>query len=114
MIDFETYKVEPDDKVQVIGISGQLDTASCEYFFSCIEDEIKRGNVDLIIDCRNLEFLSSMGLAMMIRVHSRMKKLGGNVKLARVEGTVADVIRTVHLDKVLELYPTVREAREGF
>ena len=114
MIDFGTYKLKPDDEVLVIGLSGQLDTESCEYFLSCLEGEIKDGHIQLIVDCRNLEFISSMGLGMLLRAHSRMKKHGGDVKLARVGGTVAKVMQTVQLDKLLKIYPTVREARATF
>ena len=114
MIDYHTYKIKPDDDVLVVGLSGQLDTESCEYFFSCLETEIENGCVNLIVDCRNLDFISSMGLATLIRVHSRMKKHGGNVKLARVEGTVASVIHTMQLDKLLNVFPTVTEARAAF
>ena len=114
MIEFRTYRILPDDDVLVVGLSGQLDTETCEYFFSCLEDQIESGHVNMIVDCRGLQFISSMGLAMLIRAHSRMKKRGGNVKLARVDGTVAKVIQTVQLDKLLNVYPTVHEARATF
>ena len=48
MIDFETYTVEPEDKVLVVALSGQLDTDSCEYFFSCLEEEIERGHIQMM------------------------------------------------------------------
>jgi anti-sigma B factor antagonist len=114
MIDFGTYKLKPDDDVLVIALVGQLDTESCDYFFRCLEGEIDNGHVKLIVDCRELQFISSMGLGMLLRAHSRMKQHGGDVKLARVIGTVAKAIQTVQLHKLLNVFPTVSEALEAF
>ena len=72
--------------------------------------EIEEGNRKIVIDCRNIEFISSLGLGMLVRAHSRMKKVGGDVKLARLSNLVADLLSTVALDKVFHLYPTVRDA----
>jgi anti-anti-sigma regulatory factor len=41
-----------------------------------------------------------------------MKKLGGDVRLVGVSGLVADVVRVVKLDKILQIYDTVEEAVE--
>lgn len=114
MIDFGTYKMKPDDDVLVVGVCGDLDTESAEYFFSCLANEIENGHIKVIVDCRGLEHMSSMGLAMLIRAHSRLKKHGGDVKIARIEGVVATVIRKVNLDKLLNIYPTVRAAHAAF
>jgi anti-anti-sigma regulatory factor len=39
-----------------------------------------------------------------------MKKLDGDVKLARVRGVIAKMINLVGMNKVIQLYPTVDEA----
>ena len=114
MIDFRYEELGQDGELLTVHIDGELDTASCDYFFSCIEGQIKRGHSKIVIDCRNLRFISSMGLAMMLRVHARMKKSGGNVKLAQVEGTVAEVVKLVKLDKLMNMYPTVENALDSF
>ena len=91
-------------------LSGRLDAFHCDYLLSCVEHQIEDGRKKLILDCKDLEFISSMGLAMLIRAHAKMKKLGGDVKLAGVGGLVASTLSLVGLDRVFHLYPTVEEA----
>ena len=45
-----------------------------------------------------------------MRVHSRMKKVGGDVRLARLEGVVADAFSIAGFDKILKMYPSVGDA----
>ena len=114
MIDFSAEPWGPNGDVLVIRLSGNLDTETCDYFFTCLEDEIERGHTKMIIDCRDLEFVSSLGLGMLLRAHARLKKHGGNVKLARVGGAVADLLRMVKLGTILHVYPRVRDAYHSF
>ncbi len=114
MIDWKWRVLGEDNEILVFELSGRLDTASCEYFHSVLEARIKDGNEKVIIDCDDLEFVSSTGLRIMMRVHARMKKQGGDVKLARIHGAVAKVMRIVRLDKVLHIHTTVEDAVESF
>ena len=113
MLDFHYKTLGEKDEVLLFVLSGNLDTAQCEYLYNVIGKEIRKGQEKLILDCSDLGYISSMGLAMMLRVHAKMKKIGGDVKLAGVNGTVADIVRLVKLDRILSLYDTVDEAMES-
>ena len=110
MADFDYEWLGKDGDIVSVVLSGKLDAFYCDYVLKCVEHQIEEGYKKLILDCNDLEFISSLGLGMLMRVHARMKKLGGDVKLARVHGVVASAITLVHLDRVLHMYPTVEEA----
>ena len=110
MADFYYSKVGKDEDIVSVMLSGELTAFQCDYVFKCIEKQVKHGTEKLIIDCNDLSYISSAGLGMLMRVHTRMKKLGGDVKLARVKGTIAKMINLVGMNKVIQLYPTVEEA----
>ena len=112
MIDFRARTVDGD--VWVISAIGELDTYTSSAFFDCIEAEIENGKKKIIVDCSDLNYLSSAGIGTLIRVHSRMKKLGGDVILAALRGTPADVLRLTHLDRVLGIYDDVEHACQSF
>ena len=114
MIDYTTHKMGENGDILVVAVGGHLDSESSVFFFDCITGMIEDGAKKLVIDCRDVEYMSSMGLGMLVRAHSRMKKIGGNVKLARVEGLVADVLSTTGLNRLFHLYPTVRDACASF
>lgn len=113
MLDFHYKTLGENDEILLFVLSGNLDTAQCEYLYNVIGKEIRKGQEKLILDCSDLGYVSSMGLAMMLRVHAKMKKIGGDVKLTGVTGTVAEVIRLVKLDRILNIYDSVEEAMES-
>jgi anti-sigma B factor antagonist len=114
MIDWNEEKAGKDGEVCVFALRGQLDTEACDFLYTVLQDRIEDGTKKLILDCRSLEIISSMGLGMLMRLHTRMKKQGGDVKLARVHGAVAEVMKLVMLDRVFHFYASVSEAIESY
>jgi anti-anti-sigma factor len=110
MFNFSYEKVGKNNDIITVVLSGTLDENNCNYLLDCVAEEILDGRKKLILDCGKLEFISSMGLGILVRVHSRMKKLGGDVKLAGVQGAVAQVLNMVSLNRIFESYPGVDEA----
>ncbi|HEY1380172.1 MAG TPA: STAS domain-containing protein [Gemmataceae bacterium] len=110
MFDFRYEKVGKNQDIVAVVLSGILDEGTSTYLLGCVEDEILEGRKKLILDCGQITFISSMGLGTLIRVNSRMKKIGGDVKLAAVPGAVAEVMRVVGLHRIFEIYPTVEDA----
>ena len=110
MIDFHYKKVGKDKDIVVVVLSGRLNEENCHYLFDCIEGQIGDGKTKLILDCGQLEYVSSMGLGMLVRVHARMNKLGGDVKLAALQSTVVNILSVVGLTRLFHSYPTVEDA----
>jgi anti-sigma B factor antagonist len=110
MADFYYHACGKNKDIVSVVVSGKLDAFHCDYLLNCVEHQIEGGHKKLILDCSELNFISSKGLGMLVRVHARMKKHGGDVKLAGVRGAAASLISVVHLNKAFEMYPTVEEA----
>jgi anti-sigma B factor antagonist len=108
MLDFTTQQTE--NGTLIIRLGGELDAESNEYFFKCVEDEIKNGHRNIVINCSDLGFISSIGLAAFIRARSRVAKSGGRIYLARVNSTIMNVLKIVNLDKIFDIFPKEREA----
>jgi anti-sigma B factor antagonist len=110
MFNFHYEKVGKDKDIVAVVLSGRLDETNCNYLLDCVEEEILDGRKKLILDCGPLAYISSMGLGKLVQVHARMKKRGGDVKLAAVQGVVAQVLSVVGLNRIFQLYPTVGDA----
>ncbi len=110
MFDFRYETVGKNQDIVAVVLAGILDESTSTYLLGCVEDVIRDGRRKLILDCGQVAFISSMGLGTLIRVNSRMKKLGGEVKLAAVPGPVAQVMRVVGLHRIFEMYPTADDA----
>jgi anti-sigma B factor antagonist len=114
VIDWKSETYGDDGEIQVLRLIGRIDASSCDYLFSVLEGRIEDGQKKLILDCGQVEFISSVGLGMLIRAHSRMKKHEGDVRLSGLQGGVADVVHLTGLDQVFKLYPSVDEAVRSF
>jgi len=110
MFNFEYEKVGKNNDILAVVLFGVLDESNCEYLLNCVAEDVLDGSKKLILNCEQLEYISSMGLGMLVRVHSRMKKLGGDVKLAAIHSTVAQIIGVVGLNRLFHIYPTVEDA----
>ena len=94
----------------VFGLSGHLDSMQADYLYTVLKKRTLRGQERWILDLGEVEFISSMGMGMLVRLNSRLRKAGGEVKIARAHGIVADALRITHLDRVMQMYPSVDEA----
>ena len=110
MFNFRYEKVGKNKDIVAVVLSGTIDENNCDYLLDCVSDEILEGRKKLILDCGPLGHITSMGLGMLVRVNSRMKKLGGDVKLAAVQNTVSTVLAVVGLNRIFSIYPNVSDA----
>jgi anti-sigma B factor antagonist len=114
MIDWTSETFGNDGEIQVLRLVGRVDASCCDYLFSVLESRIEDGQKKLILDCDQVDFISSVGLGMLIRAHARMKKHGGDVRLAALQGGVAEVVHLTGLNQVFKLFPSVEEAVGSF
>jgi anti-sigma B factor antagonist len=76
-------EVHSEDRATVIAVSGELDLASSP----ALQEELDRVSADselLIIDLRELDFMDSTGLSVLVRAHQRAEEQGR--RLAMVKG----------------------------
>ncbi len=112
MLKFSTTN-RPGD-ITVLKLEGELDPYTAQDFLDGVADLIEKGNRKIVVDCNNLSYISSLGLGALVRVHARMKKRGGDVKVTGLKGPVADVFRVTMLYKVFSMYESVDEAAAAF
>lgn len=103
--------IDRTNNVMVVAIDGGLDSRTAEEFSTQVERLVEGGISRIIVDCAELTYVSSAGLAALLRVHARMRRKGGDVRLAGVRGLVTQVLTLAHLDRLFELYPDVERAR---
>ena len=114
MVAVELYYDDVDGDVLVIKADGGLNAETTEKFISDIEKLVDVGLRKIIVDCSRLEYISSRGLGVLVRLHKRMKQHEGDVKIASAQSPLLDVLRLTRLDRRLEIYPDVPRARLAF
>jgi len=75
---------------------------------------LEKDSKDVILNFKNLDFISSLVLAAMVYLLKLTKDKGGKLKLCELRDKVNEVFKVTDLDKVLEIYPTESEALKSF
>jgi anti-sigma B factor antagonist len=102
------------ENILIIKADGTLNSQTADQFLESIEKMVGAGLWDIIVDCSELEHLSSYGLGVLVLLHRRMGEGLGAIKIASAKGLIVDVLRLTRLNKLFEIYPDVQSAREAF
>src|SRR5262245_61930042 len=111
-LSIETQMLDGD--ILTIVLDGSLNETTSEQFNKAIQNHLDQGRSKIIIDCRRVEYISSFGLGSLVALQARLRRKGGEAKLAGLYGLAADTIRLVGLDKLLNIYGDIEYARESF
>ena len=94
--------------VAILGLEGELDTASLDLFKSQVKELVSEGFSKIIVDCRELGVISSSGLAALLWARSTATSASGAVYLTHVSALVSRVLHITKLSTLLKIEPTTR------
>ena len=109
---FESAVIDSD--ILTIVLRGDLDSASAPEFDRLVREHLDAGLSKIIFDCRYMGFISSLGIGSLVALQTRLRRKGGAVKLAAIQGPVMQVMHAVRLDKMLDIYGDLEFARKSF
>ena len=110
----ELYYHDTDRDVLILSADGGIDSASAEALVSELATLVEAGARKLIVDCSRIGYISSVGIAMLVRLHKKLAERGGDVKLAALDSRVARLIELVGLERIFQIFSNVDEARQAF
>ena len=111
--DFFESKIVDGDILAVV-LHGDLDSVSAPEFDRLIQAHLDAGHKKIIIDCRKMGYISSLGIGSLVALQTKLRRRGGEVKLAAIFGRAIEVMRLVRLDKMFDIYGDLEFAREAF
>ncbi len=109
---FESAIVDGD--ILTIKLKGDLDAATKPEFDRMVLTHVAAGHSKIIIDCQRMGYVSSVGIGSLVALQARLRRKGGVVKLAAIQGPVMQVLKAVRLDKLLDIYGDLEFARKSF
>ena len=71
------------------------------------------GRVNLILDFRNVQFLSSAVLGLLIRVSKKVYEGDGQLRLCNIQSKIHEIFKITRLTKIFDIYPDLEGAIEG-
>jgi anti-anti-sigma factor len=100
--------------ILVIDIAGKLDTGTSaralDELLACLECSPDQ----VLISLAGLDFVSSAGLRVILRVAKRMRGYSGTLKVSGAHGMVQEVLEISGFDSLLDLHEDEQRALESF
>lgn len=111
----QLLKSHPAPDVCLLGFSGKLlmgkESRQVE---GKISELLEAGMKKIIFDLSRLDGIDSTGVGIIVMCGGKVRKAGGEVRIAGPEGLVKDALVMTHIDRLVRIFPTVDEASQNF
>ncbi|CQR59331.1 STAS domain-containing protein [Streptomyces leeuwenhoekii] len=97
------------DGVHVVALAGEIDHTTAGTFRRALT--ASDGSAPhTVIDFRDVTFMDSSGINVLVAANKTARSRGGWLRLARTPTRVLDLLRIVGLDTIIPLHPTLEDA----
>jgi anti-sigma B factor antagonist len=79
-----------------------------------VSELLVSGVKKVIFDVAMLDAIDSTGVGIIVMCHAKLQKAGGNLSLAGAQGIVLEALQMTHVDRLVPLFATSKEAAEHF
>ncbi len=69
--------------------------------------------INMILDFRNVRFLSSSVLGLLIRISKKIYECDGKLRLCNIDPKIYEVFKITRLTKIFDIYQDIESATEG-
>ena len=111
-MEFIKKQIQPG--VIVLQMTGSIRIGpNCQQIEHALEEILQEGGLWVIFDLSGVTYIDSGGIGTVVRCLLKLRKLGGTLRLAGVNGMVAGVLKLTQIDRNFEIFPTAEEAVQG-
>jgi anti-sigma B factor antagonist len=100
---------QPEGRCRVV-LKGRLDTQTYAQCEQALEPLLKDSTKVLLFDCAQLDYLSSMGLRVLMKTSKAMSSLGGKCLLTKLQPPVRTVIEIANALPGQNIFASIEEA----
>lgn len=111
-MEFFFHEVEKD--VLILSADGGLNAATGAEFVRQLESLVDGGVKKIIVDCTRLEYISSFGVGLLVRLHNKIAARGGDVKIAAPKSLVLQALNVMRMGRLFGIFPDLNQARLAF
>lgn len=100
------YSVEKIGNNRVmVNVPGDLETsAEAEELKGALDQLLDEGEKEIVLNLDKTTSLTSHGIGKLLMFHKRLKDIGGQLYITPPKGDVENILKTLKLDEVLNIY----------
>ncbi len=111
----QLQKSQPFPDICLMEFSGKLlmgnDSRQVEWMLA---ELLGAGMKRVVFDLSRLDSIDSTGVGILVMCEGKMKKAGGELRLAGPAGLVRETLIMTHIDRLVRMFPTAGEAIQDF
>ena len=104
---------EQNGNATIIMISGRVDSSTAGTMDAELEKLIS-ANKQVVLNLEKVEFLSSAGVRAIVQALKTAKRSRHQVRLAAIPDHIAEIMKTLGMMELMQVYPSVSEAIVSF
>jgi anti-anti-sigma factor len=89
------------DQVAELVLVGSLDSDWASYLSDRFDEVVRGGALELRVDMAGVSYLSSNGIALLVRYHQQLQKIGGRIRIVADSEAVNHVLRLTGVARIL-------------
>ena len=113
MSDFKVLTRE-EPPASVLEIKGYLDAHTAPELESAIDTLVKDRKYNIVVNCRDLTYISSAGLGVFMAYIEEVRKNKGDIKLTNMSPKIYNVFDLLGFPLLYEIFKDEKEAVEKF
>jgi anti-anti-sigma factor len=98
----------------VIGIHGRLDTTNYSQLEKKLMDLIDSGSNRILVDCKNMDYVSSSGLRVFLMALKKITQAGGKFMLCSLQENIREIFEISGFSSIFEICSETDEAAAAF
>ncbi len=98
----------------VLTARGRIDSMTAGRLGEALTTEITSGKTLLVLDLSGVDYMSSAGLRELVNALKKVKRAGGDLRLAQPSRRVREVMEMAGLDTIFLIFETSAEAVESY
>ncbi len=100
--------------VQIIDLKGYLDAHTAPDFENAIQKIINNKQYNIIVNCKNLSYISSAGLGVFMAYIEEVRKNKGDIKITNMSSKIYNVFDILGFPLLYEITNTEEDALKKF
>lgn len=96
-------KIQKNNEETIVRIIGELDTVATTEQAEELQQVTAIANEALVIDCSELEYISSAGLRFFMQLKRESEAKGGTIRVEHLNEDVADIFRMSGFQNIFQI-----------
>ena len=95
--------IQKNEQETLVQITGELDTMATTEQADQLQQVLDIAGEKLVIDCSEMEYISSAGLRFFMQLKRESEAKGGSIKICHLNEDVADIFRMSGFQNIFEI-----------